>query len=306
MGEIAAHSEGSRPGRRRNRSQHVAAQIAALISEEGLPVGTHLPTQELAERFKVSRFPVLQALKALADRGIVRYERDRGFFVHGAAGHDAVLLHAEDPELVRAYFDLAGDVVDGKVSGHVSEAFLRQRYSLGRAQLNDLLNRVYQEGWVERRSGYGWDFTDVLATPEALRHTYDLRLIIEPAGLLMPDYHLSPETIERCRRVEQELLAGGIESAPPDVLYARAVTFHETLASGSGNPFLLDALRRVNRVRRLLMYRSMGDRMRYYRQSKEHLHLLDLVEAEKNEEAAEFMKFHLGTVMGNLKEIGVL
>jgi DNA-binding GntR family transcriptional regulator len=68
--------------------------------------------------------------------------------------------------------------------------------------------------------------------------------------------------IARCRAAELHLLQGGIETDTADQLHDRGVRFHESLVEGSGNPFFIDTMRRVNRVRRLLSYRSMRDRSR--------------------------------------------
>src|SRR3546814_17462994 len=105
--------------------------------------------------------------------------------------------------------------------------------------------------------------------------------MIDPTALLQKGYRLPPEEIARLRRVEDGLLSGGIERSSPDALFDRASQFHERIISGTRNPFLLETLRRVNRVRRLIIYQSMGDRARYFRQSEEHLALLDMNSEER-------------------------
>jgi DNA-binding GntR family transcriptional regulator len=62
-------------------------------------------------------------------------------------------------------------------------------------------------------------------------------------------------------------------------------------------------MRRINRVRRLLSYRSMIDRRRYRQQCEEHLQILDLLEAGRNEKASEALRRHLEHTVDNLKEI---
>jgi DNA-binding GntR family transcriptional regulator len=47
----------------------------------------------------------------------------------------------------------------------------------------------------------------------------------------------------------------------------------------------------------------MLDRQRYYSQAREHLHILDLLLRERNEEAAAAMARHLRSVVRNLKKI---
>ena len=99
------------------------------------------------------------------------------------------------------------------------------------------------------------------------------------------------------------LLQGGIETDTADQLHDRGVRFHESLVEASGNPFFIDTVRRVNRVRRLLSYRSMQDRKRYKQHCQQHLELLDLLERERNEEASAFMHEHLQSTLKNLTKI---
>jgi DNA-binding GntR family transcriptional regulator len=74
----------------------------------------------------------------------------------------------------------------------------------------------------------------------------------------------------------------------------------------SGNPFFIDAIKRVNRVRRLLSYRSMQDRSRYKQHCEQHLAILDLLEHERNEEAAAQLAEHLRSTLDNLARISGL
>lgn len=143
----------------------------------------------------------------------------------------------------------------------------------------------------------------MLTTPESLLQSYRLRLAIEPAALLEPGYRLEPQVLARCREAELHLLHGGIATDTADQLHERGVRFHESLVEGCGNPFFIDAMRRVNRVRRLLSYRSMQDRSRYREHCEQHLALLDLLERGRNEEAAEAMREHLGSTLRNLSRL---
>jgi DNA-binding GntR family transcriptional regulator len=56
-------------------------------------------------------------------------------------------------------------------------------------------------------------------------------------------------------------------------------------------------------VRRLLSYRSMQDRARYPEHCKQHLHILDLLQRERNEEASQFMREHLQHTLEALSQI---
>jgi DNA-binding GntR family transcriptional regulator len=284
------------------------SQIIELVHAEGLAAGSHLPSQWLADRLRVSRSPVNEALALLQSRGIVRREPNRGYFLAAAmaprddaAGERDAKEH--DP-VTGSYFRIAEDRLRGELPDRFTEAWLRRRYGLTPAQLQAVLTRIADEGWARKKPGYGWEFSAMLTTPESLLQSYRLRLAIEPAALLEPRYRLEKAVLERCRAAERQLLEGGIQGATADQLHERGVRFHESLVEGSGNSFFIDTVRRVNRVRRLLSYRSMRDRSRYKEHCEQHLRLLDLLERERNDEAAEAMRDHLGSTLRNLARIG--
>ncbi|MCB8821102.1 GntR family transcriptional regulator [Microvirga rosea] len=285
-------------------TERLAAQILEYIRGSGLPVGFHLTAQELSERFSVSRFPVGLALQLLASKGALTHQRNRGYFVSDVkdTSPESLGLAVRD-ESSSIYFRIAEDHLHGRLPDPASEAYLKETYGITKAQLSAVLGRIAQEGWAERRPGYGWSFSPMLTTPESLEQTYRVRLALEPAALLEPMYHLNPEVTARCREAELRLLAGAIETDSADALHERGVRFHEAIIGASGNPFFLEAVRRINRVRRLLSYRSMIDRKRYRQQCEEHLMILDLLEQERNEDASQALRRHLEHTIGNLQAI---
>lgn len=295
-----------------NPDQSIASQIVELIQTEGVEVGSHLPAQKLADRLRVSRSPVNEALALLHEKGLLTREPNRGFFLAkpvaaplaevvdglGLAGQDVV---------THTYFQIADDLLKGELPETSSELMLRDRYGLTHTQLNAVLGRIAHEGWAERKPGYGWIFSTMLTTPDSLLQSYRLRLALEPAALLEPGFRLERKVLERCRAAEQHLLDGGIETDTADQLHDRGVRFHEALVEASGNPFFIDTIRRVNRVRRLLSYRSMRDRKRYVKHCRQHLHILALLEQERNDEASEALREHLRHTLDALAKIaGIL
>jgi DNA-binding GntR family transcriptional regulator len=291
-----------------NLELSVPARILELIRQEGLPVGSHLPAQMLADRLRLSRSPVNQALDLLREKGIVHREPNRGYFlaseIEAPAAELAEQLGLEDGgSLAAVYFRVAEDRLRGELPDAFTETLLKQRYELTGAQLQALLHRMAHEGWVHKKPGYGWEFSPMLTTPESLLQSYRLRLALEPAALLEPGYRIAPEMIERCRAAEEHLLHGGIKTDTADQIHDRGVRFHEALVEGSGNPFFIDAIRRVNRVRRLLSYRSTQDRKRYRQHCEQHLAILDLLEAGRNEEAAQALREHLSATLKNMQKI---
>jgi DNA-binding GntR family transcriptional regulator len=288
--------------------KNIPTRVLDLIRQEGLEIGAHLPAQWLADQLKVSRTPINDALAYLHDKGVLQREKNRGYFI-------AKTVDAADPAVrkklglaqadvaSRAYFAMADDLLKGELPETVSEVLLRSRYELTAAQLQAVLHRIAQEGWAQKKAGYGWEFSAMLTTPDSLLQSYRLRMALEPAALLEPGYRLDPKVIEQCRAAEQHLLDGGIETDTPDQLHERGVRFHESLIEASGNPFFIDTIRRVNRVRRLISYRSMQDRQRYKEHCQQHLHLLDLLEASRNQEAANTMRDHLSRTLKNHQKI---
>ena len=291
-----------------NAETSIPGQIVEWMQAEGLAVGTHVPAQLLADRLRVSRTPVNDALALLHEKGLLTRQRNRGYFL--AVPVDRPLageLGLGAPDVVTdAYFRIADERLRGLLADESSETALKARYRLTTAQLHAVLGRIAQEGWAERKPGYGWLFSSMLTTPESLLQSYRLRLALEPAALLEPGWRLDPQVLARCRAAELHLLEGGIETDTADQLHDRGVRFHESLVEASGNPFFIDAVRRVNRVRRLLSYRSMRDRRRYREHCEQHLHVLDLLEHGRNADAADALREHLQSTLRNLQQISGL
>lgn len=285
----------------------IAERILETIKQENWPEGTHLAAQRLADSYGVSRSPVTQALGWLAERGLVERRSNRGFFVCEAALNDRLNLQGShnlrQTSEQQAYFQMAEDCFSGQLPTTVSESFLRERYALSQSQVKSVLQRVVQEGWITKNAGYGWTFLPMLNSPEALLQTYRLRIAVEPAALLEPGYRLDPQSLDRCRNAELHLLEGGIETDTADQIHERGVNFHETLVQGSGNPFFIDTIKRVNRVRRLISYRSMQDRNRYREHCRQHLHILALLEQGRQTDAADALSQHLKHTLDNYQKI---
>lgn len=275
----------------------LAAQIIERARQKGLPAGTHLPEQALADAFRVSRTPVRMALRALEKMDLVESRPNCGFFLKRPAGGAAELPGVppapdgadEDP----LYFQIAEDRLAGRLDIRFTETELARRYGASRARLVRLLARMAQEGWLARLPGHGWEFQPLLTSPEAYDQGYRYRMLVEPAALLEQGYQVELTTFAQARAQQHAMLDGGIRRWSRAETFGANAAFHETLVAASGNPFLLEGLRRVNRLRRLLEYRTHQHRDRLVQECKEHLMLLDLVEAGQREQAAAFLRAHL-------------
>lgn len=274
------------------------SQMPALILDyvrvNALASGRHMPEQALAAHFRVSRAPVRAALRMLAELGIVRLEPNRGFFLV-KSGDDlagAALGLAPDEE-DEPYMAIAADRLAGTLPERVSESELMRRYGLSRGQALKILNRVSAEGWAERLPGHGWAFLPVLTSREAYDQGYRFRAAMEPAAVLEPTFRVDPAMARAAREQQGALLDGAAMRLTRVQLFQINAGFHEMIVGWSGNPFFLDGLRRVNRVRRLIEYRITIDRSRLGRQCREHLRILDLLDGGDMPGAAAFLREHI-------------
>lgn len=274
----------------------IAAQIIDHIRAERLPRDHHLTSQALADAFRVSRAPVTAALRKLEDMQIVRSEPNRGYFLVKSGAElgkcaGAELTEAEPEDDV--YFALAADRLAGELPDRVSEAELMRMYGLPRGRLLKLLHRAAEEGWIERLPGNGWTFLPVLHSREAYEQGYQFRAAIESQALLAPGFDIDARAFAAARSEQEEILDGGFMRLSRDRLFEANARFHEMLVAASRNDFFLDALRRVNRLRRLAEYKIAIDRSRLPRQSSEHLKILDLIEAGRRQDASEVLRAHI-------------
>lgn len=167
----------------------ITTQILDLIQSEAMPVGSHLPAQLLADRLRVSRSPINDALSLLAEKGVLKRESNRGYFLAQPIEAPSKALSEElgidTPDVVtEVYFRIADDRLRGELPDEFTETLLKQRYRLTPAQLNAVLSRIASEGWAEKKPGYGWIFSSMLTTADSLLQSYRLRLALEPAALL--------------------------------------------------------------------------------------------------------------------------
>ncbi|MDO5529962.1 MAG: GntR family transcriptional regulator [Paracoccus sp. (in: a-proteobacteria)] len=275
----------------------IARDIKAGIAAGQIAPGDHMRAQKLADQFGVSRSPVREALLLLMDEGFLDQQQNRGFFVR----HDLPQLDTAPPdddaqpfEEPGEYQTIAADWLTDRIPAEVTEQYLRDRYALTKTQLGYVLLRAVREGWAERKDGYGWRFLPVAKTPETFEQIYRFRMQIEPAAMLEPGYTVDHAALAEQRRIQQRMLDHDIEHAPGERLLDYGAQFHEELIKFCRNPFFHQALVRVNRMRRLMEYRSRVDRRRLYNQCTEHLEMLDLLERGEIAEAANFMRRHLG------------
>ncbi|MGC3987404.1 MAG: GntR family transcriptional regulator [Pseudorhodoferax sp.] len=274
----------------------LARKIIEMIRREGYSVGHRLTEQALCDELAVSRSPVRKALQYLQEVGAVTSEPNKGFQVAkmpAELGELEVVANPASEEVL--YMRIANDRIHGDLPEEVAENDLMERYGLARLQVQRILNRMARESMIDRKPGRGWVFRPLLSSVEAHRESYRFRMIIEPAAILEPGYRVDLAELEKCRREQTELLDGGIARCTPTELFRTGVHLHETMIAGAGNAFLLDSLRNLNQMRRVVEYGTRLDRDRLHRQCEEHLVLIDLLVRGERMEASQFLRQHLNT-----------
>jgi DNA-binding GntR family transcriptional regulator len=280
---------------RSSLTAQLASQILDHIRTNDLPRGQHLPSQALADACRVSRAPINSAFKFLQNLGVVRFESNRGYFLAADAKELAALklLAGEEGDEDDAYFEIAEDRLSGKLPAQVSESELMRQYRLPRGRLLKILNKIAQEGWIERLPGHGWEFRPTLTDRKSYEAGYRFRATIESAAVLEPSFKIDRDAFREAREQQQALLEADLQKLSRARLFKVNTELHEMIVACSGNEFFLDALKRVNRLRRLIEYRVTVDRSRLNRQCREHLKLLDLLEAGNVTEASVFLRQHI-------------
>ena len=105
--------------------------------------------------------------------------------------------------------------------------------------------------------------------------------------------HLAAQRFADAFRVSRSPVRKALIKLSSLNVFETGAAFHELLMRSSGNPFYLEALKRQNRLRRLIVHKGAIDAERLVRQCREHLRILDLLEAGENARAAEIMRAHL-------------
>ncbi|WP_456686558.1 GntR family transcriptional regulator, partial [Bradyrhizobium sp. P5_C11_2] len=272
----------------------MSAGILELIRSERLAPGTRLAEVALAERLQVSRTPVRAALKLLARRKLVHAGASRGYFVADTAPAPHKTPPKPSPdETDRLFLAIARDRRAGRLADEVSERDLMQRYDATRPVVQRVLTRLAEVAAVQRKPGHGWRFQPTIADAQARDESYRYRLLIEPAGLLEPGFRLDPAWAADMRRRHQEMLAMPWSDTASIALYEMNAAFHEGLAAASGNRYLLVAVQQQNRLRRFGNYDWTFGHERVIVNCREHLAILDQLEAGQHEAAAALLRRHL-------------
>ena len=272
----------------------IVRRILDLVRNMHLEKDFHLREQWLADKLGVSRSPVRAALKSLDKMGVVRYERNQGYFLvqtADALGFETTCVPESTEE--RLYKRIAAERFANIIGERVSVSGLARHYNLNRTVINQVLTHMCEQGMAERAPGRGWIFSPALNDAEAYEESYRYRMIIEPAAILETGFTEDPRLFRRVRRQQEELAAGAVYQVSIGELFGADALFHQTIASCCGNRFLAQAIHQQTRLRRLSEYEKYSERERLKRSCEEHLAIIRSIESGERKRAANFMYKHI-------------
>jgi DNA-binding GntR family transcriptional regulator len=282
--------------RQRPRSNHLdlAQRILEAVRRGGFRAGDRLAEQQIASLCNVSRTPVRAALRLLADQGVALWEKDAGYTLaidpEGMVEAVADLPSAEEGRLADS---ILRDRAARRLDDTVTAISLSRRYSLDKRTVLKSLRILESQNWIEKAPGQSWLFRAGHEGPEALAESYDYRLLLEPAALLAPGFQLDAGAASALRLGMEAQLASPEASFDVREFQRLDLDLHAMVARGSNNRFIGEALADHLKLRRLPGALHGVNVFRLKQSTREHLAILDQMEARQFEAAADLMRLHL-------------
>ena len=276
-------------------TNHIALQVAEMISNGRFHPGESLVIKQMATEFGVSRQPVTSALNLLKEEGLVESIPNRGFFVATSPPEKDILETIKEitPNDNETYFKIAEDRLMDRLPNDIMLVDVQKLYKISRSQAQRLLARMAREGWVEQKPGYGWRFLPMITSPEIYRQSYEFRMVIETTALRSSDYQVDKKALRELREEVASVYSSELSDYSIEYLFQLGCKFHETIVGCSPNPFYLDSLRRINKLRRLIDYKKKLDHGRVKNNQRQHIELIDLLLDGDIAAAAELLHSHL-------------
>lgn len=263
-------------------------KIVTQLKTENAKAGSSLVESSLAQQFEVSRTPMRAVLNHLSEQGVTKSVPYKGFVLQVDAVD--IELAAQENQAQerqeRLYLRLLMDLFFGELGDSFSENELQQRYDVSRGEVQSVLRLLESDAIFRRSPGYKWQLDGVLNSLERHTESYRCRLIFEPAGLLEPTWQLKQAKLEACRESHIQAIEKP-ESVSASQLFTLSATFHEVLASSSGNRFLLGMMQQQNRMRKATDLVSMHIQSSVIRSCQRRLDIMNLVFEGDNQGASE-------------------
>jgi len=278
----------------RQRHVELAQRVYEVAVNAGIGSGDRMPEQLLAQQCNVSRTPIRRALQLLAEQGIATVDPDGGYRMSSDAATLANqidnLPHTEEEQLFNAILD---DLATRRITTSQTLASLQRRYNAARLTVQNTLQRLLEEQFVERAAGQRWLFKPMVVGSEATAQSFEFRILMEPAALLSQGFRVDPLALAGIRQTLESLVHADEKKFDAASAERTDFEFHLLIARSCGNPFFQDTLINHHQRRRNL---SSGGGTNIYklRQSlRELLNIVEQIERQQFELAADLLRAHL-------------
>lgn len=282
---MAKTSRGAPPLTRRFLADEVAAGILDVIRTDGLRGGDALPPiTELAERLRVSRTVVREAIDQLCGDGVILRSAGRQWLVKEQRGGQRRPGHTVNGDERVSHRSLADQAADAVLEMILSEGLregdalppsgeLAKRYDVSIVVIREALASLAARGILQRRQGResvvampGYDILSSILRVRAHLDEIDVDEFQEcRASLELKAADLAARigSPEEKREAFEGALEGLRNSRTPREFNEHDLTFHLTLAKLSGNRaihLMLEALDDVLRESMEVTYRRVEKR----------------------------------------------
>jgi len=282
--------------RRNTRQNHLdlAQKVLSIVLERGLVAGDHLPENTFSEACGVSRTPVRSAFKILEEHSILEWRPEEGYFltVTSAEEMNVTIRALEDAEYSIAH-QILSDRAERRIGSVQSISALTRRYNAPRTAVLNALTVLAKDGVVRQLPGRAWAFQPMVDSANAIKDSFDFRIVMEPQAILAPDFVLDEQRAVVLREQMGNFL-NAAEGATTLAGFRRIdVEFHTLIAECSGNRFLRGSLTAHHRLRKASQKTALSPEFRLRQAMLEHLEILDSLERSQFQLAADQIIVHL-------------
>ncbi len=282
--------------RRNVRQNHLALaqKILSVAMARGLKSGDHLAEQTFSEACGVSRTPIRSAFKVLEERDILQWRQEEGYFLTlGTADEIASVIRALEDAENSVADRILSDRAERRISDVQSVSALTRRYKVPRASVLNALKILAKDGIVRQLPGRAWAFQPMVDSPAGLEDSFDFRLIMEPQAITAPEFALDSKRAGLLREQMNSTLSEGDGRLTPAIFRRIDIEFHTLIAECSGNRFLRGTLAAHHRLRKASQKSAAIPDFRLKQAMLEHLEILDSLERNQFQLAADQIIVHL-------------
>jgi DNA-binding GntR family transcriptional regulator len=129
-----------------------------------------------------------------------------------------------------------------KLGENLSEVALAKKFEVSRGPIREALLVLVEEGLLTHSPNRGFAVIDL--SPDDCQHIGELRLLLETRALERGRDRVTPADLERLAEMKSELVGLFRDSERP-ARDALEIAFHGYVWELSGNPWLVDALKRA-------------------------------------------------------------